>query len=75
MTSAAILDTLDFPRCKKEAVIYTRVKYPNRIFITQKAKKYGISESTFIDFIIDKLRAGEWCLKDSNDAGGKKRFI
>lgn len=61
-----ILDSLDFPKGKKDAVLYARIKHENRIFITKKASKYNVSDSTFVDFVIDKLRAGEWCLKEKN---------
>lgn len=70
----SILDSIEFPKGKKDAVLYTRVKHQNRIFVAQKAKKYNVSDSTLMDFIIDKIRAGEWVLKEEHANSNTRNF-
>ena len=54
----------------RKAIVYTRVKEINKLWLENAARKQGISESSFLDYVLDNLRA-----KGQSPNAGKKKSI
>ncbi len=50
---------------KRTEILYSRIKKQNKQFIKKEAKKAGISEAEYVDYVFDAFRL--------TDAGNKKK--